>query len=246
MLQGAIRNISAFAGLGPRGPTRALPPACGLGPAALQPPPRAPSSHSPALADTGRITGKATARVPRGSGKPGCWGVVAAMHPPCSIQSKNWVAPLGAWGCCGCPTHIWVPRDKGRGGHSRGSGATMGDGLSLGNCGTSGSCALGSGSTQHPGDPLGSCWVMLSMLAGRREGPRERWGLDAPTMSPGEETQPISASPTPKALCALSPLRALSAGHAKRSRPSDLGPRAGVQIPTVCRSVKLTNGWEMW
>ena len=53
LLQGMIRNISAFAAPGLCRPTRALPPACGPGPAAPLPPePLAPASlRSPILGE---------------------------------------------------------------------------------------------------------------------------------------------------------------------------------------------------
>lgn len=86
--------------------------------------PRAPSSHSPVLADTGRVTGKATAHVPQGAQ---VLGEAAVMHPWCSIQSINWVHG----DACGCSTHIWVPWDKGKGGQ-RQERCRGGDGLGWG------------------------------------------------------------------------------------------------------------------
>lgn len=136
--------------------------------------PRAPSSHSPVLADTGRVTGKATAHVPQGTQ---VLGEAAVMHPWCSIQSINWVHR----DACGCSTHIWVSWDKGKGGQCW-EQCRGGDGLGWG--AAAAPSALGSS-----GESLGD------MSAGSERGCAGDRTLHN---VPGGEPQPLQPPTTPK------------------------------------------------
>lgn len=105
LLQSAIRNISAFAAPGLRRPTRPFP--LPLGQRRCCPP--SPRLLLPCAHRYWELLEKQQPVSHRAAGSPGPEGVAMAMHPRCSMQSKNWVTLLGAGGRCGCLTHAWVP-----------------------------------------------------------------------------------------------------------------------------------------
>lgn len=212
LLQGAIRNISAFAAPGLRRPTRALPPA--RGPAALPPPePPAPAALR------GPILGELLeTQQPVCHGEPRYRGVAAATRPRCSVWSTGWVAPMGARGCCGGPTRVWVPRDEGRAEPGE-SGAAVGDGLGPGAAAPAPWGSVG----RSPGD---------MEQAGRVR--RGAWGALGTRRSqevPGGGNAAISASPNPQKPLCSQPFG--SYFSRERSSTSDGGPRAGVEIPAA-------------
>jgi len=117
LLQGAIRNISAFTAPGLRGQTSALPPARGPGPAAPLPPePPAPAPRrSPIL---GELLEK---QQPVCRQAAGSVGLGAGVGDPLLVPSENWVAQRVRRGAAGVRPVSGCP--EGRAGESRAGGA---------------------------------------------------------------------------------------------------------------------------
>lgn len=235
MLQGAIRNIRAFAVPGLCSLTRALPPApcAGAGAAAA---PQAPSSRSSVPIDTRRVTGKATAHVPLGSGEPGPCEAAAVMHPRCSIQNKTWVAHPGAGTLWVSNLHLQDRREE-QGRVEPGEQSHGGRWFVLKSAGGLRSGTLGNSSNQHAGDPSASPQVMPSRWPGCEERSQERSRDQKPSQGPQGRKH---------SQCSLPERQNTSVPPSQGARLARPRAEGSYSCSLVCQLVKLTNGQGMW